>query len=275
MIGSVPSAQGAASVTSLQLAVLALVQGITEFLPVSSSGHLILISRVLGWKDQGLSIDIAVHAGTLLAVIVYVWRDIMHILGGLTESGSASTRPLAGMLIVATIPVGIAGFALHKIGQEGLRDPAIIAWTTLGFGILLFVADRFGMTLRRMEHMTWGSAVIIGLAQVLALIPGTSRSGITMTAARFMGFEREAAARFSLLLSIPVIAAAALLAGKDVFESGDLALTQTTLLAAAMAFASAMVAIWLMMAWLRRATFTPFVIYRVILSLGLLAWLYF
>lgn len=244
-------------------------------MPVSSSGHLILISRVLGWKDQGLSIDIAVHAGTLLAVIVYVWRDIMHILGGLTESGSASTRPLAGMLIVATIPVGIAGFALHKIGQEGLRDPAIIAWTTLGFGILLFVADRFGMTLRRMEHMTWGSAVIIGLAQVLALIPGTSRSGITMTAARFMGSEREAAARFSLLLSIPVIAAAALLAGKDVFESGDLALTQTTLLAAAMAFASAMVAIWLMMAWLRRATFTPFVIYRVILSLGLLAWLYF
>jgi undecaprenyl-diphosphatase len=261
-------------VTLLQLAVLALVQGITEFLPVSSSGHLILTSRVLGWQDQGLSIDIAVHAGTLLAVIVYLWRDILRILGGLTESGAANTRPLAGMLIVATIPVGLAGFALHEIGQESLRDPAIIAWATLGFGLLLFVADRFGMTLRRMEHMTWGSAVIIGLAQVLALIPGTSRSGITMTAARFMGFEREAAARFSLLLSIPVIAAAALLAGKDVYDSGDLALTQATLLAAAMAFVSAMAAIWLMMAWLRRATFTPFVVYRMILGLGLLAWLY-
>jgi len=261
-------------VTLLQLAVLAIVQGITEFLPVSSSGHLILTSQVLGWQDQGLSIDIAVHAGTLLAVIVYLWRDILRILGGLAESGAESTRPLAGMIIVATIPVGIAGFVLHEVGQESLRDPEVIAWATLGFGILLLVADRFGMTLRRMEHMTWSSAIMIGVAQVLALIPGTSRSGITMMAARFMGFEREAAARFSLLLSIPVIAAAALLAGKDVYDSGDLALSQATLLAAGMSFVAAMFAIWLMMAWLKRATFTPFVIYRLILGVGLLAWIY-
>lgn len=260
--------------TLLQLAVLAIVQGITEFLPVSSSGHLILTSQVLGWQDQGLSIDIAVHAGTLLAVIVYLWRDILRILGGLAENGAESTRQLAGMIIVATIPVGIAGFVLHEVGQESLRDPEVIAWATLGFGILLFVADRFGMTLRRMEHMTWSSAIMIGVAQVLALIPGTSRSGITMTAARFMGFEREAAARFSLLLSIPVIAAAALLAGKDVYDSGDLALSQATLLAAGMSFVAAMFAIWLMMAWLKRATFTPFVIYRLILGVGLLAWIY-
>ncbi len=260
--------------TLLQLAVLAIVQGITEFLPVSSSGHLILTSQVLGWQDQGLSIDIAVHAGTLLAVIVYLWRDILRILGGLAESGAESTRPLAGMIIVATIPVGIAGFVLHEVGQESLRDPEVIAWATLGFGILLLVADRFGMTLRRMEHMTWSSAIMIGVAQVLALIPGTSRSGITMMAARFMGFEREAAARFSLLLSIPVIAAAALLAGKDVYDSGDLALSQATLLAAGMSFVAAMFAIWLMMAWLKRATFTPFVIYRLILGVGLLAWIY-
>lgn len=260
--------------TLLQLAVLAIVQGITEFLPVSSSGHLILTSQVLGWQDQGLSIDIAVHAGTLLAVIVYLWRDILRILGGLAESGAESTRPLAGMIIVATIPVGIAGFVLHEVGQESLRDPEVIAWATLGFGILLLVADRFGMTLHRMEHMTWSSAIMIGVAQVLALIPGTSRSGITMMAARFMGFEREAAARFSLLLSIPVIAAAALLAGKDVYDSGDLALSQATLLAAGMSFVAAMFAIWLMMAWLKRATFTPFVIYRLILGVGLLAWIY-
>lgn len=260
--------------TLLQLAVLAIVQGITEFLPVSSSGHLILTSQVLGWQDQGLSIDIAVHAGTLLAVIVYLWRDILRILGGLAENGAESTRQLAGMIIVATIPVGIAGFVLHEVGQESLRDPEVIAWATLGFGILLLVADRFGMTLRRMEHMTWSSAIMIGVAQVLALIPGTSRSGITMMAARFMGFEREAAARFSLLLSIPVIAAAALLAGKDVYDSGDLALSQATLLAAGMSFVAAMFAIWLMMAWLKRATFTPFVIYRLILGVGLLAWIY-
>lgn len=260
--------------TLFQLAVLAVIQGITEFLPVSSSGHLILTSKLLGWQDQGLSIDIAVHAGTLLAVIVYLWRDILRILSGLTEGGADSTRPLAGMIIAATIPVGIAGFALHEIGQEGLRNPEVIAWATLGFGILLFIGDRFGMTLRRMEHMTWSSAILIGLAQVLALIPGTSRSGITMTAARFMGFEREAAARFSLLLSIPVITAAALLAGKDVYDSGDLALTQATLLATGMAFIAAMIAIWLMMAWLKRATFTPFVVYRLLLGVGLLAWVY-
>ncbi|MBT6206066.1 MAG: undecaprenyl-diphosphate phosphatase [Alphaproteobacteria bacterium] len=260
--------------TLLQLAVLAIVQGITEFLPISSSGHLILTSQVLGWPDQGLQIDIAVHAGTLLAVIVYFWRDIMRILTGLTETGRANTRPLAAMIIVATIPVGVAGFALHKFGQEGLRDPAVIAWATLGFGILLHVADRFGMTLRRMEHMSWGAAILIGFSQVLALIPGTSRSGITMTAARFMGFERDAAARFSMLLSIPVIAAATLLAGLDVHESGDLALTQATLIAAAMSFVSAMIAIWLLMAWLRRATFAPFVYYRIALGLGLLAWIH-
>ncbi|MBN34790.1 MAG: undecaprenyl-diphosphate phosphatase [Rhodospirillaceae bacterium] len=260
--------------TLLQLAVLALVQGLTEFLPISSSGHLILTSQVLEWPDQGLETDIAVHFGTLLAVIVYFWRDIIRILRGLTESGTASTRPLAAMIILATIPVGIAGFALHMIGQDQLRDPAVIAWATLSFGLLLWMSDRFGMTLRRMEHMSWGSAIVIGLAQVLALIPGTSRSGITMTAARFMGFEREAAARFSMLLSIPVIAAAALLAGLDVYESGNTALTQSTLIAAGMAFVSALVAIWVLMAWLRRSTFTPFVVYRLALGVVLLAWIY-
>ncbi len=260
--------------TLLQLAVLSLVQGITEFLPVSSSGHLILTSRVLGWPDQGLEIDIAVHAGTLLAVVVYFLRDIARIVAGLTETGSASTRPLAAMLIVATLPVGAAGFALHEMGQDTVRDVSIVAWTTLGFGLLLLVSDRFGMTLRRMEHMTWAPAVAIGLAQALALIPGTSRSGVTMTAARFMGFEREAAARFSLLLSIPVILAATVLAGLDVYRSGEPAMTRAALIAAAMAFVSAIVAIWLMMAWLRRATFTPFVVYRVALGLALLAWVY-
>ena len=260
--------------TLLQLAVLAVVQGVTEFLPVSSSGHLIATSRLLGWPDHGLGIDIAVHAGTLLAVVVFLWRDILRILAGLAVAGDGGTRPLAAMLAVATLPVGAAGLALHGFGQEGLRDPAIVAWATLGFGLLLHAADRFGATTRRLEHMTWGAALVIGLAQVLALVPGTSRSGITMTAARFMGFERAAAARFSLLLSIPVIAAATLLAGLDLHGSGDAAATRQALWAGAMAFVSALAAIWLMMAWLKRATFAPFVAWRLVLGAGLLAWVY-
>jgi len=263
-----------AVVTLLQLVVLALVQGITEFLPVSSSGHLVLTSQLLGWPDQGLTMDVAVHGGTLLAVIVYFWRDLMRILVGLGESGSQSTRPLFGMLILATIPVGLAGFVLHQLGADVLRNPEIIAWATLVFGLALWGADRFGMTVRRIEHMTWGAALTIGIAQVLALLPGTSRSGITMTAARVMGFEREAAARFSLLLSIPVIGAAALLAVLDLIEAGDPVLSRAAAVAAALSFVSALVAIWAMLAWLKRASFTPFAIYRVILGCLLLYWVY-
>ena len=257
-----------------QLIVLASVQGLTEFLPVSSSGHLVLTSRLLGWPDQGLEIDIAVHAGTLFAVIVYLRRDLARLVLGLGRSGRRSTRPLAGMLIVATVPVGIAGFALHRIGAPGLRDPAVIAWATLVFGLALWGADRFAMTVRRLEHMTWKSALVIGLAQTLALIPGTSRAGITMTAARALGFERREAARFSLLLSIPAIAAAALLAFLDLTTRGDTLLTRDAALAAALAFAVALGAIRAMMAWLERSGFAPFAVYRLVLGGGLLLWLY-
>ena len=260
--------------TLFQLAVLAVIQGITEFLPISSSGHLILVPELTSWPDQGLLIDVAVHIGSLLAVVLYFIRDIWRLTRGLVARGKASTRPQVGMLIGATIPVGIAGFALHEIGQENLRDPQIIAWATIIFGVLLYVADRVGMTLRRMEHMTWGAAMTIGFAQVLALIPGTSRSGITMTAARMLGFERADAARFSMLLSIPVILAAGLLAGIDLYQAGDANLTSAALVAGGLAFVAAYIAIWGLMAWLRRASFTPFVIYRLALGAGLLIWIY-
>ena len=260
--------------TMLQLVVLAVVQGITEFLPISSEGHLIITSQVLGWPDQGLAIDLATNAGTLAAVIVFFRRDLIALLAGLGERGSQSTRPLVGMLIVATIPAGLVGLLLDSIGHEHLRQTWIIATTTLVFGHMLWLADRYGMTLRRVEHMTWGSAIFIGLAQVLALIPGTSRSGITMSAARIMGFEREAAARFSLLLSIPLIAAAVLLGVLKIREAGDAALTGSAVLVAAPSFVTALIALAAMMAWLRRASFTPFVIYRLLLGFGLLAWLY-
>ncbi len=262
------------AVDPLQLVVLALVQGLTEFLPVSSSGHLALVPLLSDWPDQGLKIDVAVHVGTLLAVLVYFWRDVGVMLAGagrlLTGRGGPGARMVVH-LIIATIPVVIAGLLLKDLIESGLRNLEVIAWATLGFGLLLGLADRVGMTVRRVEHMTWGDALILGLAQALALIPGTSRSGITMTAARFLGYERPEAARFSLLMSIPTITAAGLLVGLDLYEMGDWAITREALIAAGLAMVSALAAVALMMAWLRHAGFLPFVIYRVLLGLGLLA----
>ena len=154
-----------------------------------------------------------------------------------------------------------------------IRD-RVIAWTTLGFGVLLWVADKFGMTLRTIEHLSWGGVLFIGLAQVLALIPGTSRSGITITAARLLGMERLEAARFSMLLSIPTILGAGVLSSYDLFKAGDMALGLDALIAATLAFLTAILAIWALMKWLRRSSFTPFVIYRILLATGLLYWVY-
>ena len=256
--------------TWLQLVVLALVQGITEFLPVSSSGHLVLASNVLDWPDQGLKIDIAVHGGTLLAVIMYFRKEIVRLLRG----REVADRRLLALIILATVPVGGAGFVLHATGTDMLRDPALIAWTTLGFGLLLLVADRLVGAARPLEDLTWRGAVVIGLFQVAALVPGTSRAGITITAARFLGYRRSDCATFSMLLSIPVIGAAVLLSAGDMIASGDTSLTGPSLAAAILSFGAALITIRLFMAWLARASFTPFVIYRVLLAVLLLAWLH-
>ena len=259
------------------LIVLALVQGITEFLPVSSSAHLILVPYVTGWEDQGLLLDVAVHVGTLLAVMLYFWRDLWEMLRGtglaLRGKRTAGQR-MIGHLIIATIPAVLAGYLLHKYAGDLLRSVEVIAWATIGFGVLLYIADRIGMTLRRIEHMTAGSALLLGLAQVLAFIPGASRSGVTMMAARFLGYERADTARFSMLMSIPVIAGAGLLAALDLAKAGDASLTMDALIGAGLAFVSALLAIALMMRWLRRASFTPFVVYRLLLGAALLALIY-
>lgn len=267
------------TVTFLQIAVLALVQGITEFLPISSSGHLILVPELTDWPDQGLVMDIAVHLGTLFAVLVYFRRDVWQMLIGVlrffTQARITPGGRLAFYVIIATIPVIVAGYYLKQHGYtQALRSAEVIGWTTLGFGIVLYVADKSGMTIRRIEHFTLTSALVVGVAQVLALIPGTSRSGITITAARLLGVERPDAARFSMLLSVPVILGAGLLAGKDVLDARDVTLTFDILLAAGLAFLSALIAIALMMNWLRHAGFTPFVIYRLLLGIGLLTWVY-
>lgn len=265
--------------TVLQLLILALVQGVTEFLPISSSGHLVLVPILAGWADQGLVIDVAVHVGTLGAVMLYLWRDIASMIVGLWQSARGRKHPgqrLFWFTVLATVPLVGAGWAVNKYaylnGGDWPRSLEVIGWATLGFGVLLYLSDMFGLTVRRIAHLRLSDSVIIGLSQILALIPGTSRSGITMTAARFLGMERSDAARFSMILSMPAIMGAGALKGLELYTSADAQLSSAAVLAAGLSFVAALITIALLMAWLKRASFTPFVIYRIALGLFLL-WL--
>ena len=266
----------------LFIVVLAVVQGITEFLPVSSSGHLELSWRALDRaevalppEEQRLILFVAVHLGSLLAVMLYFWRDIWAMLRGVFRMFIGRGGPdlkLLAMVIVASLPLVAVGFLVRGDLLETVYSLQVIGWATIGFAILLFIGDRFGLTVRRTEHITLTDALFIGLAQVLALLPGTSRSGVTMTAARFLGFERGEAARFSLLLSMPAILGASTLSGYDLYQSGNLRLGFDAAMAAGLAFVSAWLSIALMMAWLRSAGFTPFVVYRLAIGVIIL-WL--
>jgi len=267
----------------LHLVILAVVQGITEFLPVSSSAHLILAGEMMARPTEiGLVMDIAVHVGSLGAVMLYLWKDIGAIFAGLVNAfrfrGSHGLK-LVGLMIVGTLPLVIAGFVIHEYFYDGyqtyFRTPWVIAWASIGFGILLYMIDKTFMTVNKMEHLGVFSAFVIGLSQVLAFIPGTSRSGITMTAARLLGYERSDAARFSMLLSIPAILASAALPAKDLYEQGSAAagVSLDALIAGGLSFVFAFIAIILMMAWLKRATFTIFVVYRILLGIAIMVWL--
>jgi undecaprenyl-diphosphatase len=257
-----------------QIVVLAGVQGLTEFLPISSSAHLILVPHVTGWDDQGLLLDVAVHVGTLGAVILYFWRDVWAMISGVGRLALGRRDPgarLAAHVIVATIPVIVAGVLYDRYYPGGLRGIEVIAWATLIGGVVLWAADNIAMTVRRIEHLGVADALVIGLVQCLALIPGASRAGVTMTAARVLGMERTDAARFSMLLSIPAILGAGVLKGVELAETGSPALTSSVLTAAGLAFVFALLAIAVMMAWLKRAGFGPFVLYRIALGGVLLA----
>ncbi|MCZ6829901.1 MAG: undecaprenyl-diphosphate phosphatase [Gammaproteobacteria bacterium] len=258
----------------LQAILLAVLQGLTEFLPISSSAHLILPSQVLGWADQGLAFDVAVHVGSLLAVVGYFRKDLLELaVGGyrsLSSGGWNAESDMILWLFLATLPVGIAGLLLDDFVAAELRSVLVIAITTLVFGLLLGWADS-----SRREDQVLGLriAVLVGCAQVLAIIPGTSRSGITMTAALLCGLERETAARFSFLLSVPVIGAAGTLQVVRLLSAGDsvpwLLLLTATLVSAVTAY--------LCISWflrlINRIGFMPFVIYRCLLGLVLL-WLW-
>ncbi len=261
-----------------QLIALAIIQGLTEFLPISSSGHLNLLHLLTSWQDQGPLIDVALHVGSLLAVLLYFWRDVIGLLNGFFDLCRGRLSPQAQFflyLVVATIPVFVFGYILLKNELiEHLRTPAVIAWTNMIFAIVMLIADRIGATTRTMSSTTLRDGILIGLIQAIALIPGASRSGVTISMARYLGFNRIDAARLSMLLSIPTILGLGVATAFELYGTGDLALQSDALSAAALAFISAFASIWFMMALLRRMTLMPFVAYRIILGAALLAWIY-
>lgn len=268
--------------TIIQIFVLALVQGITEFLPISSSGHLVLVPALTGWPDQGLLMDVAVHVGTLVAVLVYFWRDTRGLaLAGLGSVGiAAARRAVAGShyqelfwaMVIATIPmVIVGGIMVATDANDILRNAEVIAATSIIFGILLYIADKRGAATKTTEQMAIKPALLIGLAQVLALIPGTSRSGVTMTAARMLGFSRVEAARFSMLLSIPAIIASGTATTLKAIDEANAALLGDAAIAAALSCVAALLAIHFLMRWLAHASMTVFVVYRILLGLALFA----
>ncbi|MFN4141927.1 undecaprenyl-diphosphate phosphatase [Aestuariivirga sp.] len=262
----------------VQIIVLALIQGITEFLPISSSGHLLLVPALTGWPDQGLLTDVMVHMGSFLAVVVYFWRDCVKLSTGsieLLRGEVTAWGRLALLILLGTIPAVLFGVFLDKIGfMDAVRQmPQIVAWNAIVFGILLYLCDRYGLSSRRMSDMTWLTALIIGIAQAIAIIPGTSRSGITMTAARALGFERPEAARFAFLLGIPAIAGAGILKLGDAVSSGE-AITFGMMLTAILTFFVALGTITVLMKMVRYVSFLPFAIYRVLLGALLLGLIY-
>jgi undecaprenyl-diphosphatase len=261
--------------TFLQLLIIAVVQGVTEFLPISSSGHLILIPYVTQMADQGPLIDVAVHIGSLLAIILYFWREVLGLArGGLATVGltrDPEQRRLLWWIVIGTIPAIAFGLFLKQGGWlDSFRSTTLVAVNLIVYGILLGIADRVGPRRKRYEDMTFKDAVVVGLAQALALIPGTSRSGVTMTAARFLGYERIEAARFSFLLSIPAVAGAGTLAVLDLAEASA-SMQWDALVAGALTFLSAFATMAFLMRFLRHASMLVFVLYRVGLGVLLLA----
>ncbi len=261
---------------------ISIIQGITEFLPISSSGHLGLFhcftDQCSHWDNENLAMDVAVHTGTLLAILLYFWRDVMRMLLGLKDIGTgkanSSNARLTLYVLVSSIPVIIAGFALYYFEPDWLKTLYVIAWTTLIFGLVLWYADAKTTATKTIGQMTYKDSLLIGLAQVLALIPGTSRSGITMTAARFLGYNRSESAHYSMLLAMIAISGAGILIGMDVLKEGSTQLGIDVLIGIAVSFISGLIAVFSMMKFLEKATFTAFAIYRIILGIALLSLLY-
>jgi undecaprenyl-diphosphatase len=263
--------------TFLQLLLIAVVQGVTEFLPISSSGHLILIPKFTTMPDQGPLIDIAVHIGSFLAILLYFFRESIALArGGLASVGigrAPDERRLLWWILIGTIPAVLFGLFLKQGGWlESFRSTTLVGINLIIYGILLGIADWLGPRRKKYEDMSLTDAVVVGLAQALALIPGTSRSGVTMTAARFLGYERVEAARFSFLLALPAVAGAGTLAVLDLADASS-RMQWDALIAGAMTFVTAFATMAFLMRFLRHASMLVFVLYRV--ALGGVLLLYF
>ena len=256
----------------LQIIVLALVQGLTEFLPISSSAHLILVPFVTDWPDQGLAFDVAVHVGTLTAVVVFYRKDLIWIIrawvGSIAGKGMSEGAKLAWYVILGTIPVGLVGITLPHVVETVLRSPLIIAGATIVFALLLWYAERQATEQR--STITLLDAVIIGLFQAVALIPGTSRSGITITAGLMTGLKRKHAARFSFLLSIPVIALAGMVKALELYKSTDPVMWDMIFIGVLVSAVVAYLSIGWFLKLLGKVGMIPFVYYRLVLGVFLI-----
>jgi undecaprenyl-diphosphatase len=263
-------------VTYAQAVVLGVVQGLTEFLPVSSSGHLLLVPHVFGWPDQGLAVDAAVHLGTLAALLAYFRGELAALVRGARSRHLTAEVKLALLLALATVPAGVAGLLFDRAVEAGLRSPQVVAAATALWAIVMGVADRRAATpssaLEPLAGLSTRQAMIVGCAQAVALIPGTSRSGITITAGLLTGLDRATAARFAFLLGIPITAAAGGLKLAELVRAGlapgDLGPLLTAVLAA---FVSGWAAVWFLVTYLKRRSLRPFVVYRLLLAATILA----
>jgi len=252
-------------VTILQALILGLAQGLGEFLPISSSAHLVLIPWLFGWRDPGLTFDVALHLGTLVAVVIYFWKDWWRlIIKGFTDIRSADGR-LFWFLAVATVPGALGGYLLEKKAETIFRSPILIAVMLILLGIFLYWADRKSAKKIDMDHITFGTSLLIGISQVLAIIPGVSRSGITMTTGMFLGLTREGAARFSFLLSTPIIFGAALVKLPGLISNPS-GMTTNFFIGTAVSCLAGIVSIGFLLRYVQTKTFLPFILYRLILG---------
>ena len=254
----------------LQTIVLAIVQGLTEFLPISSSGHLVLVPAIFGWTDQGLIFDVAVHLGSLAAVCVYFRKDLAGLVAGgvrlLAGSGESPESRMALYIMIGTIPAAITGLLFAGWIEANLRNPVVIVFTLSGYGVLMALADRLGRQQRIFATARLKDAIIIGIAQALALVPGTSRSGVTISAAMMLGFQRQDAARFSFLLSAPVIMLAAAFESSMLFVEGTQFAWAQLAIGVSISAVVAYLSIDFFMRFVNVIGLLPFAIYRLVLA---------
>lgn len=261
--------------TELNILLLSMLQGITEFLPISSSGHLILFSKFTSFPDQGNSMDVALHIGSVLAIILYFYKDIALMMRDLWHNKLKPNLKIEGvhlfyLLFFATIPALVVGATLKLYGVEFLRNTRLIGWNLIIFGILLWFSDTFCLTVTKIKNLSIKNAVVIGIAQCLALFPGTSRSGATITMCRFLGMERREAAKFSMLMAIPAIICAGIVTALEIINNNNISDLLNYQNCVLYSFVFSLLSIYILMAWLKKWSFLPFVIYRLVLGTILL-----